>query len=235
MPKDGTSHEDNVSGMRELCNLIDERRNGKNHKFILYLFDEIDNTVVEFKESVNFSDLIKVALKEGSHANLGAIFIGQSCDVTEVPGMTHSNWNNAVQLHIGSNAGLFLERLATIPNEDKTRLLEQYRKIQEFCDERNEELGLDIFTDATAYRFALAVPLTGLPKFIQLPDFDSYDYYDVMSNTVDGEVVEAVEVAQKQGDLTLKIVCPNCGSIDYRSQGDRWKCKNSDCLKTWLK
>jgi hypothetical protein len=212
MPKVGTSHEDNLQGMRELCKLIDERRHGHNHQFVLYIFDEVDNTVTKLKEGAKFKDLIKESLKEGSHADVGVIYIGQSADANEVPGMTWSNWNNAVQLHIGTNAGTAIEKLSTLTSEDKDRLLNQYRKIQGYCDRMNEELGLDILTDSTAYRFALAVPLTGLPKFIQLPAFDSYDYRDVMSADIP-TVKPVIEFSNTE------IKCPYCASPAIKKNG----------------
>ena len=95
---------------------------------MLYIFDEVDNTVTQLKEGAKFKDLIKVSLKEGSHANVGVIYIGQSADANEVPGMTHSNWGNAVQLHIGSNAGGVIETMKTLTAEDSEKLLKQYRK-----------------------------------------------------------------------------------------------------------
>ena len=218
MPKAGTSHDDSVKGMKELVTVLDARSaNPGNHKFTLYLFDEIDSTLAKYKGDVKFKDLVVYAISQGSHQSLGMIFIGQSCDANTVPGMTHSHWNNCVQLHIGSNAGLYLDKATTITTEDKSRLLNQYRKIQEFCDSENERLGLDIYSDPGAYRFALAVPLTGLPKFIQLPDFDSYDYYDVMQD--DSE-----------------ITCIHCTSSNVKRNGktgDRQRYKCSDCGKSF--
>ena len=218
LPKAGTSHDDSVKGMKELVTVLDARSaNPGNHKFTLYLFDEIDSTLAKYKGDVKFKDLVVYAISQGSHQSLGMIFIGQSCDANTVPGMTHSHWNNCVQLHIGSNAGLYLDKATTITTEDKSRLLNQYRKIQEFCDSENERLGLDIYSDPGAYRFALAVPLTGLPKFIQLPDFDSYDYYDVMQD--DSE-----------------ITCIHCTSSNVKRNGktgDRQRYKCSDCGKSF--
>jgi predicted RNA-binding Zn-ribbon protein involved in translation (DUF1610 family) len=148
--------------------------------------------------------------------------------------MTHSNWNNAVAVHIGSNAGIAIDKLTTITTEDKTRLLEQYRKIQDYCDRKNDELGLDIFTDATAYRFALVVPLTGLPKFIQLPDFDTYDYSEVM-----GTKKQTLETSA-DAVIPAAIVCPHCGSEKFRKHSKttraheyRYLCSNVECKKTF--
>ncbi len=244
MPKKGTSHEDNVEGMKELCELLDERTKSPqaNHHFVLYIFDEIDSTIAQERESNGyyyFKDKVTYSLKQASHQNIGCIYIGQACDASTIPGMSWSDWNNAVQLHIGANAGIWLDKAKTISGDDKTRLLEQYRKIQEYCDQKNEELGLDIFTDATAYRFALAVPLNGLPKFIQLPDFDHYDYYEVMStNTQTSVFSNNLDNSQKEVESqiqTIEINCPHCGSKSYRSKGERWLCLNSECSKTWLK
>ena len=218
MPKAGTNHDDSVKGMKELVTVLDARSsNPGNHKFTLYLFDEIDSTLAKYKGETKFKDLVVYAISQGSHQSLGMIFIGQSCDANTVPGMTHSHWNNCVQLHIGSNAGLWLDKATTITTEDKSRLLNQYRKIQEFCDSENERLGLDIYSDASAYRFALAIPLTGLPKFIQLPDFDSYDYYDVMSDE-------------------SEVTCIHCTSNNVKRNGktgDKQRYKCSDCGKSF--
>jgi predicted RNA-binding Zn-ribbon protein involved in translation (DUF1610 family) len=244
MPKSGTSHEDNFKGLKELCGLINARRNGHIHEFILYIFDEIDNTVANLgREGAEFKNYLKIVIKEASHANLGAIFVGQSVDANEVPGMTHSNWNNCVQIHIGSNAGIAIDKLTTITTEDKTRLLEQYRKIQDYCDRKNEELGLDIFTDATAFRFALVVPLTGLPKFIQLPDFDNYEYTDVMSTntqnvTLPNNLESTIEEVENKVS-EVKIKCPYCTSTNYKRNGktkpdtpvQKYLCK--DCGKSY--
>jgi ribosomal protein L17 len=256
MPKRGTSHEDNVTGMGELCDELDSRtKQPGNHPFILYIFDEVDSTIAQERESNSyyyFRDKVTYSLKQASHQNIGAIYIGQACDASTIPGMSWSDWNNAIQLHIGANAGIWLDKAKTITAEDKTRLLEQYRKIQEYCDRKNEELGLDVFTDPAAYRFALAVPLTGLPKFIQLPDFDSYDYWEVMSekesaistntqNPVISNILNEVQNEVKNDVLKPVIVCHHCGSTNWKRHSAvkdpnqyRYLCKNPECKKTFV-
>ena len=231
MPKAGTSHEDNVTGMAELCDELDRRtKTPGNHPFILYIFDEVDSTIAQERDSNGyyyFRDKITYSLKQASHQNIGAIYIGQACDASTIPGMSWSDWNNAVQLHIGANAGIWLDKAKTITGEDKTKLLEQYRKIQDYCDRKNEELGLDIFTDPGAYRFALAVPLTGLPKFIQLPDFDTYDYWEVMNDNAlnHSELISSVlqEVTEEVSSsiASPSLECPECGSENIVSNGVR--------------
>ena len=255
MPKSGTTHEDNVTGMGELCELLDHRTKWKGeHPFVLYIFDEVDSTIAQERENNGyyyFRDRVTYSLKQASHQNIGAIYIGQACDASTIPGMSWSDWNNAVQVHIGANAGIWIDKAKTISSEDKTKLLEQYRKIQEFCDRKNEELGLDIFTDPGAYRFALAVPLSGLPKFIQLPDFDTYDYYDVMGDGSDNhrELISSVldevqeQIANDDGMATVKanISCPHCGSTNFKKHSRvadgskyRYSCLNVECKKTFV-
>jgi predicted RNA-binding Zn-ribbon protein involved in translation (DUF1610 family) len=251
MPKAGTSHEDNVTGMAELCDELDRRtKSSGNHPFILYIFDEVDSTIAQERENNGyyyFRDKVTYSLKQASHQNIGVIYIGQACDASTIPGMSWSDWNNAVQLHIGANAGIWLDKAKTITGEDKTKLLEQYRKIQEYCDRKNEELGLDIFTDPGAYRFALAVPLTGLPKFIQLPDFDSYDYWDVMGdaspnpNDLISTVIQEAEEEASTLDALASVICPHCSSQNVRRDGKNrqgeqlYSCKDCDVKpKRWL-
>ncbi len=252
MPKAGISHEDNVSGMAELCDELDRRtKTPGNHPFVLYIFDEVDSTIAQERENNGyyyFRDKVTYSLKQASHQNIGAIYIGQACDASTIPGMSWSDWNNAIQLHIGANAGIWLDKAKTITGEDKTRLLEQYRKIQEYCDRKNEELGLDIFTDASAYRFALAVPLTGLPKFIQLPDFDSYDYYDVMgdgspshTDLISSVLREATEKVSVIDVPETALSCPHCPSTRFKKHSAmkdrskyRYLCLNPECGKTFV-
>jgi predicted RNA-binding Zn-ribbon protein involved in translation (DUF1610 family) len=223
MPKAGTSHEDNVTGMTELCDELDRRtKQSGNHPFILYIFDEVDSTIATERENNGyyyFRDKVTYSLKQASHQNIGAIYIGQACDASTIPGMSWSDWNNAVQLHIGANAGIWLDKAKTITSEEKTKLLEQYRKIQEYCDRKNEELGLDIFTDASAYRFALAVPLTGLPKFIQLPDFDTYDYWEIMGDALESESEVKTIESPPLVEAVTTVLCPHCGSENWKRNG----------------
>jgi hypothetical protein len=56
MPKTGTTHEDNVSGMGELCDLLDRRtKTPGNHPFILYIFDEVDSTIAQERENNGYT------------------------------------------------------------------------------------------------------------------------------------------------------------------------------------
>lgn len=79
-------------------------------------------------------------------------------------------------------------------------------------------MGLDIYSDPGAYRFALAVPLSGLPKFIQLPAFDSYDYSEVMGNS------------------ESEVTCIHCTSTNIKRNGkvgDKQRYKCGSCGKSF--
>ena len=236
IPKAGTSHEDNFAGMKEVCDLINSRRHKKDNDFVLYIFDEVDNTASSLNVKYKFEmlDLIKTSIKEGSHANVGVIYIGQSADANEIPQMTHSNWNNCVGLHIGTNAGNVIDKLKSVTNEQKNKLLSQYHKIQDYCQTKNEELGLDVMTDASAYRFGLVVPLSGVPKFIQLPDYDSYDYEQVMSQKPKKLDPCKLEEISGQKDRTQTLKCPRCESTRISTKGSQgYRCL--DCGKSGKK
>jgi len=63
MPKAGTSHEDNWQGMLEAGELIENRGNSTGHEFRLYVFDEVDNTVVTLNKGSEFKNIIKKIIK----------------------------------------------------------------------------------------------------------------------------------------------------------------------------
>lgn len=244
IPKVGLTHENSIEGLETVCDDLKElAESGNTKEFNLYIFDEIDSTIAEGREGSNsyyfFKDKLTYTLKQGSHQGVGCIIIGQSVDANVVPGMTWSDWNSTVQVHIGANAGLWLEKSTTVTPEQSTKLLEQYHKIQQYCDKKNEELGLDIFTDPGAYRFALAVPLTGLPKFIQLPDFDTYDYYEVMGDgtaanhqELISKVIEPIQEKVLSSEALPSVKCPKCESTKIGSKGENFH-RCLDCGKTW--
>lgn len=245
MPKVGLTHADSIKGLKIVCDSLKELSETGNTKlFNLNIFDEIDSTIAEGREGSDsyyfFKDKLTYTLKQGSHQGVGCIIIGQSVDANVIPGMTWSDWNSTVQVHIGANAGLWLDKSTTVEPEMKNKLLEKYRKIQEYCNKKNDELGLDVFTDASAYRFALAVPLSGIPDFIQLPDFDSYDYYEVMADDESSEGTQdliASVLDAKSESITIPIakpVCPQCGSEKIGSKGKTYH-RCIDCNKSWKK
>ena len=99
-------HNDSENAITKLAKLVDLRSSGQETRdtFELYIFDEIDSTMshTHGKKS-DIGNNIKFIIKQASHQNLGAIFIGQNANVTNYPGLDRSDWNNAINIHIGAN------------------------------------------------------------------------------------------------------------------------------------
>lgn len=206
IPQVGNSHEDSVQGISELADTVNEKHNDRSH-FKLTIFDEIDSTMVsvEKKSQAEIGQNISTIIKQVSHQNLGVIFIGQNANASQYPGMDRSDWNSAVNLHIGSNSYDAITNSNQITPDEQKRLKTQADKLTEFCQEKNTELGLEK-TNPQAYRFAVVLG-DGKPYFIQLPDFGEYTY----------------DLVQSQ------IKCPHCDSGNIISKGkNRRQCKDCD-------
>jgi hypothetical protein len=205
IPTVGTSHNDSLLGIQELAAMVNQKTNDRS-QFKLTIFDEIDSTIasVEKKSQSEVGKLISTIIKQVSHQNLGAIFIGQNANAKNYPGMDRSDWNSAVNLHIGNNAYDAISNSNQITTEEQTRLKQQCDRLTEFCTTKNSELGLER-TNPVAYRFGLVLG-DGKPYYIQLPDFGTFSY-------------EMLENAVK---------CPKCESLNHIGHGgNRRKCK--DC------
>ena len=254
IPVAGTSHTDSEKAIASLAKQVDARSNGQESRdaFQLYLFDEIDSTMshTKGKKSVIGSD-VNFIIKQASHQNLGAIFIGQNANVSEYPGMDRSDWNSAVNVHIGSNAYDALTNSNLFTNEQKDLLKEKADKLSDFCSSKNDELMLDK-TDPNSYRFALVVEPNKKPYFIELPSFGTYTYnlvFNSCSNTTDSAAIahtqqlETLEPLQNKDVLAAKnsavsgyvgSSCPSCSSTNLKRNGkqngsQRYMCK--DCGK----
>ena len=81
-----------------------------------------------FKERFDLDNLLKTQAHTWTHSKL-----------REIP-------------NIGSNAGAVIETIKTLTALDSEKLLKQYRKIQEYCDRQNEELGF-VFSQLYLYIF----------------------------------------------------------------------------------
>ncbi|MHC0068435.1 hypothetical protein ACWATR_37160 [Nostoc sp. UIC 10890] len=203
LPTVGHTHEDSVQGIAELAQSV----NGSNfEKFTLTLFDEIDSSMVsvEKKEQSVIGQNISTIIKQISHKGGGVIFVGQNANASKYPGMDRSDWNSAINVHIGSNAYDALTNTNQLTKPEQDRLKQQADKLTEYCDDKNRELGLEK-TNPEAYRFALVIG-DGKPYFIELPAFGKYPY---------SLISEALK-------------CPNCESLNHISNGSgKRKCK--DC------
>lgn len=204
IPSVGSSHEDSLLGIDSLCKSVNQKTSDRS-EFKLTIFDEIDSTMVSVQKTDQaiIGQNISTIIKQVSHQNLGVIFIGQNANVSKYPGMDRSDWNSAINVHIGSNSYDALTNTNQVSKDEQTRLKLQADKLTEYCYEKNTELGLEK-TNPGAYRFALVMG-DNRPYFIQLPDFGTYTY----------SMVESA------------IRCPQCDSTNLVNDGkNRKKCKN---------
>jgi len=221
IPVVGTSHNDSENAIAKLAKLVDLRSTGQESRdtFELYIFDEIDSTMshTHGKKS-DIGNNIKFIIKQASHQNLGAIFIGQNANVTNYPGLDRSDWNNAINVHIGANCYDGITNSNLFTSEEQNKLKTTADKLTEYCQSKNDELGLDC-TNPQAYRFAMVIEPGKKPYFIELPNFGKYTY----------DIVQSVE--------TNDLKCPDCGSTAVKKNGrvngqQRFKC--NDCNKNWV-
>lgn len=184
LPTIAISHKESEKVIAELAKLVDARANGlqQRNSFELYVFDEIDSTMSHTKgKKFEIGGNVNFIIKQASHQNLGAIFIGQNANVSEYPGMDRSDWNSAVNLHIGSNAYDAITNSNLFTNELKEKLKSTADKLSEYCETKNNELAFDK-TDPNAYRYAFVVEPNKKPYFIELPPFGTYTYVQNIQN-----------------------------------------------------
>lgn len=198
IPVTWVSHKESVEGMRELADRVEKRSTGLEgfEAFVLYLFDEIDSTFVKHKSA---SQYVLSAVKQASHQNLGMVFIGQNANASEYPGMDRSDFENCVNVHIGSNAKHAIEN-SHMSSDLKSELQKQSDKLLEFCEAKNSELSIDR-ADPQAYRFALVIEPQKKPYFIELPYFGSYTFDQVQ--TV--ETMDATQASSLQPSASTRI------------------------------
>jgi hypothetical protein len=221
IPVCGTSHNDSENAINKLAKLVDLRSSGQESRdtFELYIFDEIDSTMSHtHNKKSDIGNNIKFIIKQASHQNLGAIFIGQNANVTNYPGLDRSDWNNAINIHIGANCYDGITNSNLFTSEEQNKLKTTADKLTEYCQSKNDELGLDR-TNPQAYRFAMVIEPGKKPYFIELPNFGKYTY----------DTVQSVE--------TNDLRCPSCNSLNVKKNGkassqQRFKC--NDCNKNWL-
>ncbi len=256
IPVEGTSHSDSEKGIASLAQQVDLRANGHQTRdeFELCIFDEVDSTMSHTKgKKAVIGGNVNFIIKQASHQNLGAIFIGQNANVSEYPGMDRSDWNSAVNVHIGANAYDAIQNSNRFTSEEQNRLRQTADKITEFCNDKNTELGLEK-TDPQAYRFALVIEPNKKPYFIELPAFGTYTFDqlqqhqpstpDVETATPDNttQSPEALKIGNTSAspmDIQSGYVgesCPGCGSANRVKAGkyqgrQRYQCK--DCGKRY--
>ncbi|BAY73580.1 hypothetical protein [Trichormus variabilis] len=205
IPVTGVSHDDSIEALSALAEVVNNAPPQK--IFNLYIFDEIDSTLTN-DETTNTSKNIKDIIKQASHKNIGVIFTGQNANAKQYKGFDRSDWNNAINLHIGANIYDAINNSNQFTADECNKLKAKADQLKAYCEQQNAMLGLDI-ADPAAYRFALVIEPSKAPYFIELPDFGQY--------TFDGHSVTN---------------CPHCGSSNTVGHGlNRKRCK--DCGKTF--
>ena len=183
IPAIGFTHNDSRDGLKTLVDAVQN----KTKNLPIYLFDEVDNTLTDTingKKQYALGSQIKFILKEASHDGLKVIFVGQNANVSNYPGMDRSDWNNAVNIHIGDNAYEAITNSNQFTNSEQIKLKENADKIKSYCESKNEELGLDENSE-NAYRYGFVVEPSKRPYFMELPSFGSYTYDLLDSITTD--------------------------------------------------
>ena len=249
IPVVGTSHSDSEKGIASLATQVDLRANGHQSRdeFELSIFDEVDSTMSHTKgKKAVIGGNVNFIIKQASHQNLGAIFIGQNANVSEYPGMDRSDWNSAVNVHIGANAYDAITNSNRFTAEEVNKLKQTADKVTEFCHEKNTELGLEK-TDPQAYRFALVIEPNKKPYFIELPAFGTYTFDQLQQHqqAAPDNAKQSPESLKKRistaspMDIQSGYVgsgCPGCGSANRVKAGkyqgrQRYQCK--DCGKRY--
>ena len=254
IPVTGTTHKDSEKGISDLAKKIDSRSNEEESKqcFELHIFDEIDSTMSHTKgKKIAIGDNVNFIIKQASHQNLGVVFIGQNANVSEYPGMSRSDWNSAVNLHIGANCYDAITNSNQFTSEQQNKLKAIADKLTAYCESKNNELGLDN-TDAEAYRFGFVVEPGKKPYFVSLPSFGSYKFDDdaslVMLSGNSGGIIPTSPTAtlepphskaSKNGkSLRESAICPHCKIPtskvkERKASAIRYQCTNRDCGKSF--
>lgn len=222
IPAIGNTHDDSRDGLKALVECVENKVKG----LPIYLFDEIDNTLTDTKQGKKqyaVGNQIKFILKEASHDGLKVIFVGQNANSSNYPGFERTDWNNAINMHIGDNAYDAITNSNLFTNTEQVALKEKADKIKAFCESKNEELGLDENSE-NAYRFAFIVEPGKRPYFMELPSFGSYTYDLLDSITTDSSnsaehLLDSREQGRKLDSTVAKTlpeypysgaVCPKC-------------------------
>lgn len=254
IPVTGKTHKDSEKGIADLAKKIDFRSNGDESKdcFTLFIFDEIDSTMSHTKgKKIVIGDNVNFIIKQASHQNLGVVFIGQNANVSEYPGMSRSDWNSAVNFHIGANCYDAIENSNQFTTQQQNKLKAIADKLTAYCESKNNELGLDN-TDAEAYRFGFVVEPGKKPYFINLPSFGSYKFDDNMllgmpsgssGESIPTSPTATLEVPHSKVSKNGKsphnsAICPHCktptSKVKQRKPSAiRYQCANRDCGKSF--
>ena len=193
--------------------------NGISEPKTLDVFDEID-IVADSDSSIN-KDFLSCS-KGMRHNGMRAYLIGQS------PSVGKKSWewadmDNFNAVYFGTAIITAIDKTPALSSQSDG-LKKGYEKLRAFCDQQNEELGLE---GGNQYRLGLLVT-GGKPTFFELPNADSIvcDWSKLTQESPASE--SAFEAQPESGQLNSE--CPECQSTNLRNKG-KTKDGNSNYMK----
>ncbi len=245
-PSVGKTHADSIRGVGELTKLCSRKFLGE---FAVWIFDEVDSSLRQAPgkkrptadepepEPTMAANMLSI-ITQIDHTSQAVFYLGQGANTGKIPNTTKGDWNNLVAIHINGNAKDYLRLADHIDSESKDKLMKQADLLQRYCDRKNSDLGLDR-VEPGAYRYALVDEYGEKQYYVLLPLFSADEFLDSLSTNTQNEILannlDNELEPTKNTLLEVNINCPHCGYSEHRSQGDRWKCKNITCGKTWVK
>lgn len=139
--------------------------------FHLWIWDELDNTLIEASDPQDSADNLKTILKQGGHSNIGWIVSGQSVMIKDLKGFTIDDRSLFTEMVIGiPKIRKYLQTYGKGRNsqENLAKLAKNLDEIEEWVDYQNER----VTDDARLLRIALIADERS-PKLYLLPNLDS--------------------------------------------------------------
>jgi hypothetical protein len=165
--------------------------------------------------------------------------------------MSRSDWNSAVNLHIGANCYDAIANSNQFTTEQQNKLKAIADKLTAYCESKNSELGLDN-TDAEAYRFGFVVEPGKKPYFIDLPNFGSYQFNETTTmGLLSGNHPPSIPPSPtttlepphsntpESGNFPRdSAICPHCKTPttkvkQRKPSAIRYQCVNRNCNKSF--
>ena len=230
----------------------------KGKDFLLLAVDEDNATAREYEEIGTF---IKDMYQLSDHVNMGFVSAGQGNNVSGLSGgggkkgkeeegngkkrtgnatkLMKEDFQNAVRIYTSEQAYAYLQ---ATPFKNRTELLEKLTRLNELCEQLNQEEGLMSRpavgqakkVSPEAYRIAFVVSPACEPFFIQLPAYSSLSL-EGLRFPAETRVTSPHWKAEEKATQC----CPNCGSTivklrkpyangDLRYEcGDRLSCRTT--------
>jgi hypothetical protein len=163
------------------------------------IFDEIDSTM---RKDAGMKTAYLSTMTQVRHLeNQRMIVIGQNPKAGR-GGLEWSDLDGCGSIYIGDSAIHAIKGSPKL-SQKKDALNKQYVAIQEFCQARNTEQGLD-GSEPNAFRFALVSVPRKAPFWIELPPFS--EGVEPRENLVTGTIAPP----------SARQTCPHCGSDDLK-------------------